>query len=188
KRQPARQDFVADAAQLARGLTLGGLGSTAAQWSSGASGIADSREQGLRGNVRYTAPFGLTLGLMVEQLDYYARYNTLTVGDITSLQKRAARVEFVYQIGSHTIGGAYHRALPIVATLAAPNVFNAEGTAGQGVTAAYAFKLSKGLAVTAYFMTIVNAANARYNVVFQGLPSPAGADLRAFGTGMRYAF
>jgi predicted porin len=183
-----RQDFVADAAQMATGLSLGGLGSSQAQWSAGPTGIAGSIEEGARANLRYSFGFGLTLGVLVEQLSFYARYGAAVAGDILELQKRAGRVEAVFRRGSHTLGGAYHHALRIRGKLAGGNAFNDEASSGFGVTVGYAYAITRKLHGQLYHMSIVNERNARYNVVFQGLPSPPGADLRATGVGFQYAF
>jgi hypothetical protein len=180
---------VADAAQLARGLSLGGLSQTQAQWSGGGeSGITGSIEEGVRLNLRYGFSFGLTLGLLLEQLAFHAKYGAAQPGDILTLQKRAGRAEAVFQRGRHTVGAAYHHALPLDGKLARGHEFNAEGSAGFGLTVAYAFGVTGSFHVQIYHTSIVNQSNARYNVVFQGLPSPPGADLRATGVGLRYAF
>lgn len=183
-----RSDYLADAAQLARGIFLGGNLDTQAQWSSGPEGLIGSRERGLRLNVRYTAPFGLTAGILVEQLDYFGKYGQPAPGNILGLRKRAGRFELIFKRGDHTLGGAFHKALPLTAELSGPNRFNGADSAGFGVTVGYGYQVSKNFSTQVYAMTIVNETNARYNVVFQGLPSPAGADLRAFGLGLRYTF
>ncbi len=189
-----RKDFVAQASQYSNlSLGLGGdqedptSKRTVARWSSGPTGIDDSTESGARVNIRYTFDFGLTLGVLAERLNYRAHYKSLQAGDILDLTKMAGRVEAVFVIGPHTIGAAYHQAMQLDGKTHQAT-FNATESGGWGLTAGYAYQIAKKVYVQVYFMRITNDTNARYNVVFQGLPSAPGADLMAFGTGLRYQF
>jgi predicted porin len=169
-------------------MALGGSGTTAAQFTGGATGISSSSDTAWNANARYT--FGaFTVGVYYDNQKWTASYATPLTGDVTELRRKAWGAEGAFVTGPHTVGLRYAKANKLEGSLSGVNTFVGDDTGATGIMLGYGYSLSKRTSVFGYFTQITNQTNARYaGIVFNGLNPVSGADPKYLGAGLRHTF
>lgn len=196
-----RQDDLLAYAMNAQGgiaATGTGTGSWAVTAGAGAGAVSPSSSKGtghrLGGKYAFNLGGGSSLGIsgLWESLKWTMSYNgTLLGADLSSLEKKAWRVQGNYSTGAHFIGLEYTRAGELKGSIAGPanNTFNGGGTKAHGWILSYNYMMSKRTSMTAYYTSITNDTNANYSgIVFGGIATAAGADPKYYGVYLRHSF
>jgi predicted porin len=160
-----------------------------------ANGIRDDDSTAWNVNLRYTFPFGLSIGGYYEWVRWRMNYGNnpgtsvaTGIGNVERVSRNAWRLDAAYQLGAHTFGLQYARGDDFSGTLQGAS-FNGDNTAVNGWILGYAYSLSKRSSVFAYGTWINNETNARFNgIVFNGIGPNAGGDPRYIGVGLRHLF
>lgn len=145
-------------------------------------------------NARYTFGGGFSGGIYYERTDWGFSYGTSVTGaapaasNVTSLDKRAYRLDVAYQTGPHTIGLMYNKAQDIGGQTIGLG-FNGSNTGTQSWLLGYGYSFSKRTSLFGYWNQVTNDTNAQSaGIVFNGLAPAVGGDPRYYGVGLRHTF
>ncbi|MBL8380533.1 MAG: porin [Burkholderiales bacterium] len=194
-----QDDVLAYGMNLAGGIAASGTGtgSWAITAGAGAGATSPSGSKGtghrLGGKYAFNLGGGRSLGIsgLWESLKWTMSYNGATVADLSSLEKKAWRLQGNYSTGAHFFGLEYTRAGELKGGISgtANNTFNGGGTKAHGWILSYNYMMSKRTSMTAYYTSITNDTNANYSgIVFGGIATAAGADPKYYGIYLRHAF
>lgn len=131
-----------------------------------------------------------TLSAMYEQLDL--KQGGAPVNAVKEYKRRAWQVALKHRYGAHELRARYSRAENGSVTLNGP----AGSTNGYGanmLAVGYAYFFAPSFQAYLHYAQILNGYNAQYTFTIGGSPAvagatPKGADPKALGLGLRYAF
>lgn len=159
--------------------------------------MSGSTDDDHRLGAKYKFDSGFGIGARYEWMRGVYQYGNAPVAntsDLTGYKKKAWGISGSYENGPHSVMLEYDRSPNITVTGTqgvGANVGSLNGAATDAHmwVLAYDYALSKRTDVRAYFTSVTNDTNARYQgTVFNGLQPVAGGDPRYVGVGLRHAF
>jgi predicted porin len=175
-------------------VALGGNSATAACMPVGSAttaGLSGDDGNFWNVNLRYTFPFGLSIGGYYEWAKWEMNYSNTSgaeVGLVNELKRDAWRLDAAYQLGAHTFGIQWGQGREIKGASSNAS-FNGDGTGTDVWIFGYAYSLSKRSSVFAYYTYVDNETNSRSSgIVFNGIGPNAGGDPKYLGVGLRHLF
>jgi len=146
----------------------------------------NTRDRDFRFGMRYALPDGTTLGLGFDRMRLTDANATGTAKSL--LSKHGVVVSARHAFGKHVVYGGYGVGSNVTCEFGDGSACSGADTGARNGVLAYQYLINKQMMFETFASVVKNDARGRYDFDAGGLGVASGAQSRAFGAGLRYAF
>jgi len=146
----------------------------------------NTRDRDFRFGMRYTLPDGTILGLGHDRMRLTDANATGTAKSL--LTKHGTVVSAKHAFGKHVLYGGYGVGSDVHCEYGDGSACNGSDTGARNAVIAYQYVFNKQMLFEGFAAIVKNEARGRYDFDSGGIGPATGAQSRAIGAGLRYAF